>query len=184
MLAENGWQDFSSPSHWTTWQGGEMEPTIEARFRAFHTKDTLQIQVLVRDNNLCLFDTPEKAMNGDSVHLILQQRNPDGTVKQRAATVNVVAVQCDGKPLLVWRAWNAIKTIFYEKSRLHFQDLGNDWYLYTINLDAAEMSLDLSPGSMIGASVTVNNHSGFARDGFLSWGGGSDARLFNCLKIE
>ncbi|EIQ01217.1 Glycosyl hydrolase catalytic core [Opitutaceae bacterium TAV1] len=177
------WEDFSSPVYWTTWPGGEIEPTLQARFRAFHAKNLLRVQVLVHDENFVPSPSPENP--GDTIRLVLQQHNPDGSEKKGARTVNVTGARlADGRTVLFHRTWNATQATLYKKSSLHFQELGDDWYLHTFDLDAGEMSLDASPQNVIGLSITVNSHSGLAPDGALGWGGGADPRFLNLLKLQ
>jgi hypothetical protein len=179
----NDWVDFSSPVYWTTWPGGEIEPTLQARFRAFHAKNLLRIQVLVRDENFVPSPSPENP--GDTIRLVLQQRNPDGSAKKGARTINITGARlADGRTVLFHRAWNATRTTFYKKSALHFQEPGNGWYLHTFDLDAGEIALNTSPPGAIGLSITVNSHSGLAPDGTLGWGGGADTRFLNLLKLQ
>jgi hypothetical protein len=193
LLAEKDWRDFSSPGYWLPAPGGSSEPAIKARFRTLSwTRNTLRIQVLVRDAALKLFDTPEAGIGGDCLMISIHQRNPDGSVRKRD-TKSFYVFQCaakadapasPGKTFVMWYpAWRRnAKITHYDKSRLEFRKLDDNYYLYTIDIGASDFALDLKTGNAVGIGIKVIDSGA----GFLSWGsnGNRDGRLFNCLKLE
>lgn len=187
LLAEGGWINFSAGEYWHSWQGGEMQPNIEAHLRAFHAKDTLQLQVLVKDKAFYQPYEPFEAFRGDSLQVAIQQRERSGLLPKNPRIWNeVTAAKCGDRATIYGHMGSP--SGLYKKSRLRVQSLGNDYWLYVVDFDAGELNLDLSSGSRIGFSLLVNSNAGQGRDGFLSWGGGigdsKDSTVFNCLEIE
>ncbi len=186
LAAAKDWIDFSAGENWRSWQGGEMEPNIRAKFRAFHTPEALQIQVLVNDPSFHQPYGASEAWRGDSLQIALQQRGPDGKPPAKRYWNEVTAAQTGGKGTLFGN--RGTPAGLYRASRLEFHPLGGGNWLYVVHFDAAELKLDLSPGSKIGFSLLVNSNSGKGRDGFLTWGGGIAGNKshseFNCLEIK
>ena len=184
LLAADDWTDFSASSNWKSWQGGEIEPNISARFRAFYDAEKLQIQVLVTDKSFHQPYPAESAWNGDSLQIAFQQRDDDG---QPTRGWNEVTVAQTGNQGTIY-GHKGIPSGLAKASKLTFVPLEKNHYLYLVDFDAQEFKLKLKPGSKIGFSLLVNSNSGQGRDGFLSWGFGiADSKspdVFNLLVLQ
>ena len=168
LLSADDWTDFSENSNWKSWQGGETEPNISARFRAFYDAEKLQIQVLVKDRSFHQPYSAERAWNGDSLQIAFQQRGKDG---RPSRNWNEVTVAQTGKQGTIY-GHKGNPAGLAKVSKLTFIRLEDSYYLYIVDFDAKEFRLNLSPGSKIGFTLLVNSNSGTGRDGFLSWGTG------------
>ena len=186
LLSAPNWTDFSASENWKSWQGGEIEPNIEAKFRAFHGNGKLQIQVLVKDRSFHQPYKASEAWRGDSLQLALQQRGTDRMPPARRYWNEVTVAQTGKTGTIFGHKGNPAGLA--HASKLNFIPLGQEYWLYVVDFDAKEFGLNLSPGSVIGFSLLVNSNSGKGRDGFLAWGQGiSDSKspeVFNCLVIK
>ncbi len=186
LLSAKDWIDFSAGENWRSWQGGEIEPNIEARFRAFYTADTLQIQVLVKDESFHQPYAAVEAWRGDSLQLAFQQRGANGLPPQKRYWNEITAAKTGNTCTIYGHRGNPVG--LYKASRLRFLPLKNNYWLYVLDLDAKEAQLTLSPGAKIGFTLLVDSNSGKGRDGFLAWGdgiaGNKDHSVFNCLELK
>ncbi len=184
LLSADDWTDFSASSNWKSWQGGEIEPNISARFRAFYDAEKLQIQVLVTDKSFHQPYPAESAWNGDSLQIALQQRGSDG---RPGGGWHEVTVAQTGTRGTIFRHIGSPSGLM-KASKLTFVPLEKNHNLYLVDFDAKEFQLKLTPGSKIGFSLLVNSNSGKGRDGFLSWGSGiADSKspdVFNLLVLQ
>ena len=135
----SGSADFSENSNWKSWQGGETEPNISARFRAFYDAEKLQIQVLVKDRSFHQPYSAERAWNGDSLQIAFQQRGKDG---RPSRNWNEVTVAQTGKQGTIY-GHKGNPAGLAKVSKLTFIRLEDSYYLYIVDFDAKEFRLNL-----------------------------------------
>lgn len=186
LLAATDWIDFSSSERWHSWQGGEIEPNIEARFRAFYNDQTLQLQVLVKDEAFYQPYDAENGWRGDSLQIAFQQHDKKGQALNRRNWNEFTAAQT-GRDFTLFGHRGEPRGLFRQSS-LQVIPLGEGYWLYVVDVDAKELKLSTVAGSSIGFSLLVNSNSGSGRDGFLSWGSGiadsKDPSVFNRLLLK
>lgn len=183
-LRDSGnWTDISAPENWQAWEG-DFKQTIQAKFRAFWTPETVQLQILVHDP---VFAQPFQAAGswqGDSVQISLRQDDPDTAYGDSVNWHEFTAAEVNGQPTLFRHIGPGTQL---PNSSLEFIRLPEDHYLYVLNLDKADFGLNPVPGATIGLSFLVNNCTTDRREGFLKWGEGiimrKDHNRLNSLKL-
>ncbi len=195
-LSAKGWTNISGQENWVPWlDTGKKQPDIEARIRTFYGDGKLRVQVLVKDDSFHQPQRDELSWNGDSVQLVVQQRNADGmpprsdskSKRKWSNQASKLTVARVGKETMIY----GHKGIFAGRaktSKAELVQLDKEYWLYTIDLDAKEFKLELSKNGVLGFSLLVNSNSGSGRNGFLFWGNKYDnsalSELAGCLYLK